>query len=93
MMKELMLIALVTMLTACNSTQPDAYQKDRQPEDRNEYVGAEGVAQHQKDQSYLMDKELTEKCSSTKIDLAIAQSNKNKKEIEQLQSKIKTVCR
>jgi hypothetical protein len=63
---------LIVLLSACGVSQPPPYQKDRAPEDRDQYNGFEGLTQQQKDQNYLMNKELSDKCTAAKIDLSIA---------------------
>ena len=85
-------ISSTFILSACNATPPPAYQSDKSPEERTEYNGLKGVAQQQKDQSYLMDKELSDRCIEAKISLAIAESEKNKNETKHQQSIVKLVC-
>ena len=89
---NLILVFLGVLLSACGATQPPPYQKDRKPEDRDQYNGVVGLAQQQKDQNYLMRKELSDKCSAAKIDLAIAQTNKNTNEIEKQNALISSTC-
>ncbi len=93
MLKLTTVMVAMLLLTACNMTQAPAYQKDREPEQRDTYSGLEGLAQYQKDQAYLMDKELTEKCENAKIDLAIAQKEGNQREIKKQESLIANNCR
>ena len=90
---KLILVSLIVLLSACGSTQPPPYQKDRNPEDRDEYNGAEGMVQHQKDQSYLMSKALADKCTEAKIDLAIAQTDENANEINKQKALISSTCK
>jgi hypothetical protein len=40
------------------------------------------LTQQQKDKSYLINKELSDKCTTAKIDLAIAETDKNSSEIK-----------
>ncbi len=80
------------LLVACKATPPPPYQEDRKPEDRTEYNGAEGMVQQQKDQNYLMSKELTDKCTDAKIDLAIAEADKKASEIKMQKELIKSMC-
>lgn len=82
----------ISMLSACGSTQPPPYQKDVQPENRTEYNGVEGMAQHQKDQRYVIDKELADKCSSAKINLVIAEAEKNAEVIKEQKEVIESTC-
>ena len=84
---------LLVLVSACSVNQPPAYQKDRAPELRDEYNGIEGAIQYQKDQGYLMNKELSDKCTNAKIDLAIAEADKDKNEIEKQTSIINRTCR
>ena len=79
-------------MAGCKVTQPPAYQKDRKPENRTEYNGAEGMMQQLKDQNYLMSKELSEKCTNAKIDLVIAESKERKKEAQKQKELISTTC-
>jgi len=85
-------LSLLVFLTACGATQPPPYQKDRNPEDRDQYSGAEGLTQQQKDQTYLMNKALSEQCTTAKIDLAIAVTDNNASEIKQQNALISRTC-
>ena len=90
--RKSIIITLIILLVGCNATQPPSYQKDRSPEDRNEYNGLEGMVQQQKDQNYLMSTEIADKCSSAKIDLAIAEADKNTKESKKQKAIISDAC-
>jgi hypothetical protein len=85
-------LSLIVMLSACGATQAPPYQKDRTPEDRDQYSGAEGLKQQQKDQTYLMNKELADKCANAKIDLAIAKKEQDVDEIDMQRQLIKSTC-
>ncbi|MBA6293274.1 hypothetical protein H4J58_12020 [Colwellia sp. MB3u-70] len=92
MFNKLMPLSLLVFLTACGATQPPPYQKDRNPEDRDQYSGAEGLTQQQKDQTYLMNKALSEQCTTAKINLAIAVTDNNASEIKQQNALISRTC-
>jgi len=92
MFNKLIPLSLLVFLTACGATQPPPYQKDRNPEDRDQYSGAEGLTQQQKDQTYLMNKALSEQCTAAKIDLAIAVTDNNASEIKQQNILISRTC-
>lgn len=92
MFKNLIPISLIAVLSACSATQAPPYQKDREPEHRDQYSGVEGLSQQQKDQAYLMRKELSDKCTTAKIDLAIAEKNENDSEIKKQKALIKNTC-
>ncbi|KNC66432.1 hypothetical protein [Pseudoalteromonas ardens] len=85
-------LCLVT-LAGCQVSQPAPYEQDKAPEERQEYSGVEGLAQAQRDQVYLMDKELRDKCRNAKVDLAVAQGDKNDQEIARQTDIIKQTCR
>jgi hypothetical protein len=89
---KLLSISLIVLLSACGASQSPPYQKDRAPENRDQYSGAEGLTQQQKDQTYLMDKELSDKCTEAKIDLAIAEADKNATEIKKQSTLISSAC-
>ncbi len=89
---KLLSLSLIVLLSACGASQPPPYQKDRAPEDRDQYSGAEGLTQQQKDQAYLMSKELSDKCTEAKIDLAIAEADKNSSEIKKQNALISSTC-
>jgi hypothetical protein len=89
---KLIPISLIVLLSACGATQPPPYQKDRAPEDRDQYSGVQGMSQYQKDQSYLVKKELSDKCTTAKIDLAIAEADKNTSDIEKQNALINSSC-
>ncbi|AAZ26118.1 putative lipoprotein [Colwellia psychrerythraea 34H] len=92
MFSKSIVISLVILLAGCKVTQPPSYQKDRKPEDRNEYNGTEGMVQQQKDQGYLMSKDLSDKCTEAKIDLAISESNNNESKIKKQKEIISSTC-
>lgn len=83
---------LLVILTGCSASQPPPYQQDRAPENRDQYSGAEGLKQQQKDQTYLMNKELADKCAAAKIDLAMAEQEKNTSEIHKNIDLINSNC-
>ena len=89
---KLLSLSLIVLLSACGASQPPPYQKDRAPEDRDQYSGVEGLTQQQKDQTYLMDKELSDKCTAAKIDLAIAEADKNTSKIKKQSDLISSTC-
>lgn len=74
-------------------TQPEPYQADREPEDRTEYNGLEGIVQQQKDQGYLMSKALRDKCDNARVDLAVAEFQGQVDEIETQKDIIANTCR
>ncbi|MEP4888867.1 MAG: hypothetical protein ABJV04_02475 [Aliiglaciecola sp.] len=92
MFNKLVPVSLIILLSACGATQPPPYQKDRKPEDRDQYSGTEGMTQYQKDQSYLASKELSDKCTKAKIELAIAKADKNSSEIKKQNALISSTC-
>jgi hypothetical protein len=89
---KLLSLSLIVLLSACGASQPPPYQKDRAPQDRDQYSGAEGLTQQQKDQGYLMNKELSDKCTAAKIDLAIAETDKNASDIKKQNALISSTC-
>lgn len=80
------------MLFGCASTTPPAYQKNKAPEDRDEYIGAKGATQYLKDQTYIAKKEQQEACNNARIDLAVAESKQDKNEIERQKNLIEQYC-
>lgn len=93
MTKYFSLPLLLILLSGCELTEPEPYQADRAPENRTEYNGLEGVAQQQKDQGYLMNKELADKCTAARVDLAVAESQGNTADIQKQQSIISDTCK
>jgi hypothetical protein len=87
------IISLVAFsLVGCEATSPPPYQKDRSPENRDTYTGAEGAVQWQKDQNYLQKKEVSEKCEKAKLDLLVAQKEGNQEIIETSEQVVKITC-
>ncbi|MEI5640823.1 MULTISPECIES: hypothetical protein [unclassified Pseudoalteromonas] len=92
-MKKVIIPVLATLfVVGCEATTAELYQKDRKPEERTEYSGIEGLTQQQKDQNYLMRKELQDKCDNAKVNLAIAKSEGQTQAIEQHQEEVKDYC-
>ena len=77
----------VLLVSSCRYTIPPAYQKERSPESRDEYNGAEGMIQYQRDQSYLMRKS---RCEQANKDLVIELENSSDKEkIKEFKQQVK----
>lgn len=91
-LNKLMFTLIVISLAGCEATSPPSYQKDRTPENRDTYTGAEGAVQWQKDQNYLQQKEVSDKCEKAKLDLLIAQKEDNQEIIETSQQVVKITC-
>ncbi|KTF15523.1 hypothetical protein [Pseudoalteromonas sp. H105] len=92
MLNKLIAPSLLVLLSACGATQAPPYQKDRTPEARDQYSGVQGMAQYQKDQRYLANKELSAQCTQAKIDLTIATADKNTREIKKQNALISNSC-
>lgn len=90
--RQLFFILVIVSLAGCEATTPPPYQKDREPENRDSYNGAEGAVQWQKDQNYLQQKEVSDKCEKAKLDLLIAQKEGNIEIIETSQQIAKITC-
>lgn len=94
MIKSILGLSVVLLLTACGATSPPPYDKEKAPEDREYYQGATGLMQQQKDQNYLMKKELSEKCEQARLDLAVAESEGEGSDIiAHFKSVIKQSCK
>ncbi|WP_046005086.1 hypothetical protein [Pseudoalteromonas rubra] len=94
MKKNGLIIGLsLLVLAGCKVSQPAPYEQDKAPEERQEYSGVEGLAQAQRDQVYLMDKELRDKCNDAQVDLAVAKSKNNEAEMGRQNKIIKQTCR
>ncbi|TMP81882.1 hypothetical protein CWB73_05625 [Pseudoalteromonas phenolica] len=94
-MKRLLIavLPLAFVLSGCKVNEGEAYEKDKAPEERSEYVGTEGLVQAQKDKQYLMGKELRDKCNDAKISYAVAKSNNNEKEAQAQKAIIANTCK
>lgn len=86
-------MSVVTLLTACGATSPPPYEKEKSAEEREYYQGATGLVQQQKDQNYLIKKEMSEKCEQARLDLAVAESEGQTDTIAHYQSVIKQSCK
>lgn len=91
--KTLFVFLSIAALSGCKVTEPPPYQADRAPEDRTQYHGMEGLAQHQKDQRYLMDKELADKCRKATIDKAVAESQNQQDDVEKYSAIMRKTCK
>lgn len=87
------LVPFMLLVIGCSAQTPPSYQADRAPQDRDSYNGIAGVLQWQKDQSYLADKELNDKCEQFKNRIVQAQLTQNDELAEQLLRESRTVCR
>lgn len=91
-MDKLIIVSLLSLISACGATQAPPYQEDRQAKDRDQYSGLEGLKQQQKDQHYLMNNELSERCENAKVSLAVAQTNHDHKETNKQKDIIADTC-
>lgn len=90
--RHLIFSLVVICFAGCEATSPPAYQKDRTPENRDTYTGAEGAVQWQKDQNYLQQKEVSDKCEQAQLDLLVAQKDINQEIIETSKQVVKITC-
>ena len=91
--KRDLIAAFCFLLVGCQATQAPAYQANKSPEERTQYNGLDGVIQQQKDQNYLLSKELKDKCDKARIDLAVAQRERNDESVSIHEGTIEKTCR
>lgn len=87
-----MLLSVCMLVVACSATQAPPYEADKAPEDRENYSGAKGLMQQQKDQSYMAKKELSDKCEQAKVSQAVAIKEGNREEAQKQQVLIDRTC-
>lgn len=92
MFKRYKMTVVCILIAGCSSQTLPPYQADRSPESRDSYNGVTGVAQWQKDQSYLADKELTGKCELIRTRMIEAHLTENTKLLEKLSKESKDFC-
>ena len=93
MLKFIPLLSILAILAGCEATTAPPYEKDKIPENRTNYSGAEGLIQQQKDQQYLMTKEQQDKCEQGKLDLLAATSEGKGELLKQFEAEIERSCR
>ncbi|MBC3766045.1 hypothetical protein [Neptunicella marina] len=94
MLKQIGIASLLSLaVVACKATTPPPYEADKAPEDRENYNGAKGLVQQQKDQSYLIDKAQKDSCEKAKLDWAEAQSGQNAAAMGVAQKQIEQYCK
>jgi hypothetical protein len=93
MLKPMLCLSVAVLLAGCGATSPPPYEKDKTPEERKYYQGATGLAQQQKDQNYLMKKEISENCEQARLDLAVAETEGETDTIAHFKSVIKQSCK
>lgn len=91
--KHYLIAAFCFLMMGCQASQAPAYQADKSPEERTQYNGLDGAIQKQKDQNYLLSKELKDKCDEARIDLAVAQRESNEESASIHQGIIEKTCR
>tara|TARA_R110000751_G_scaffold73956_1_gene149671 strand:+ start:18184 stop:18459 length:276 start_codon:yes stop_codon:yes gene_type:complete len=79
-------------LVACSSHQAPPYDKDKRPEDREQYSGIEGVMQKQKDQIYLNNQARLAKCQDARLDLVDAEAEGDINMIRQVKARVQKNC-
>ena len=91
MFYRLFVLIVVFGLSSCGATIPSAYQKDRKPSDRTEYIGMGGMIQHQKDQSYIRGKTLCDRATRN-FNERLNDSSNSKDKIEELNKDMMDAC-
>ncbi|GAC21465.1 hypothetical protein [Paraglaciecola arctica] len=92
MNKIFIISALTLTLVACGSHRAPPYEKDKRPEDREQYSGIEGVIQQQKDQTYLNNQARMAKCQDSRLDLVDAEAEGDINMIRQVKARVQKNC-
>ncbi|BDX06152.1 hypothetical protein [Planctobacterium marinum] len=92
MAKTIIVLSLISLISACNVTQAPPYEADKAVEDRENYSGTKGMVQYGKDQNYLAKKELSDKCERARIDLAVAINEGDEKQVKAQEGIIQRNC-
>lgn len=93
MLRPILYLSVVTLLVGCGATSPPPYEKEKTPEEREYYQGATGLVQQQKDQNYIMEKQMSEQCEQARLDLAVAESEGQTDTIAHFKSVIEQSCK
>jgi hypothetical protein len=90
--KPLLLIALITALSACGSVQAPPYDTQKAPEERKNYTGIEGAKQKVKDQEVIVNKNNQAKCRDAKFDLVDAEAGGESNQIILVKARVLKYC-
>lgn len=92
MNKILLVSALTLTLVACGSHQAPPYEKEKRPEDREQYSGIEGSIQKQKDQAYKDNQANKLRCQDSRLDLVDAEAEGDINMIRQVKARVQKNC-
>jgi hypothetical protein len=90
-MKRIFVLVLSLVMAGCTSS--SSYQSDRPPQERDTYEGIGSVERFMKDRAYMLDYELEQKCTESKVSLMKARADKSSTEIEHFSAAVKRFCR
>ena len=79
-------------LIACSSHQAPPYEKDKRPQDRDQYSGIEGVIQKQKDEAYLANEANRFKCQDSRLDLVDAEAEGDINMVRRVKVRVQKLC-
>ena len=92
-MKNFFILSVFTLtLVACGSHQAPPYEKEKRPEDREQYSGVEGSIQKQKDQAYLINQANKVKCQDARLDLVDAEAEGDINMIRRVKARLQKLC-
>lgn len=92
-MNKLLIVGAVTLtLTACGAHRAPPYDKDKRPQDREQYSGVKGYIQQQKDQAFLVKQANKVKCQDARLDLVDAEAGGNSNVIRRVKARLEKLC-
>ncbi|MFT4654100.1 MAG: hypothetical protein ACJA0G_000695 [Kangiellaceae bacterium] len=92
MLKQIFLIAAIVTVASCGSIQAPPYDKSKEPENRVNYAGIEGVSQMLKDKDRAALKDKTQKCNEAKFSLVDAQASGESNTIQKAEELVAKLC-
>jgi len=91
--KKIFIVSALTLtLAACGSHQAPPYEKEKRPEDREQYSGVEGSIQKQKDQAYMDNQANKLRCQDSRLDLVDAEAEGDINMIRQVKARVQKNC-
>jgi len=92
-MNKLLIVSAFTLtLAACSAHRAPPYEKDKRPEDRDQYSGVEGMKQYQKDQNSLIKQANQIKCQDTRMDFVDAEAAGDESLVRQVKVRLQKYC-
>lgn len=92
-MNKLLIVSAISLtFVACGAHRAAPYDKNKSPEERENYAGVEGMKQYQKDQDALIKQANKIKCQDARMDFVDAEAKGDVGEVRLVKARLQKYC-